>query len=595
MSTASTKRDRKKGRPQRPTPGGTPHPAAAADAARTTFGVGPAEAPAEPHDVGRRAWLVLSVAVLAAAALLRLYALGLKPMHHDEGVNGFFLEKLVLAGDYKYDPTNYHGPTLYFLTLPFNLVWGAVASVWAGAWSWDSVARLGLDDRALRLLTALSGVGTVALVLTLRRYLGAVGTLAAAALVALSPGAVYYSRYFIHETLFVFFTLAVVVAALRFYETGRASALWLAAAAAAMLFATKETTFISVITLGLAALVAWGWWRIRDEGRGAVGRAQGPPSAAPKAKGKRGRGREPEGAPAVFSTLRARFGDADQILFLVGTSAAVFVAVAALFYSSFFNNWKGVSDAVSALAVWKETGASDFHAKPFHTYLKWLWQEEAPILLLGAAGSAVALFERRRNLFAVFAGAWAFGLVLAYSLIPYKTPWLAINFVVPMALAGGYAVGALGRARAWRPAALLALLAALSVCGYQTVALNFRHFDDENYPYVYSHTRRETVELVRAVGRAAERAGAAQPGVAVASPEYWPLPWYFRGNPYVAYDREPKTYYDPRTTLAVVGRDDQLTQLNAATAGAYVRVGELFPLRPGVQLVLFVRRDLAGG
>jgi uncharacterized protein (TIGR03663 family) len=531
-------------------------------------------------------WPILSVVVLAAATLLRLYALDLKPMHHDEGVNGFFLEKLVRDFDYRYDPTNYHGPTLYFLTLPVNFVWGAGASLWAGAWSWESVARLGLDDRALRLLTALFGVGTVALVLTLRRYLGAVGTLTAAALVAVSSGAVFYSRYYIHETPFVFFTLAVVVAALRFYETGRAAPLWFCSASLALLFATKETAFISGGTLVLAALVARGWacpwWRdeeARGEPQGAFGHTSGR-----KTRKKTGGG---------FEAARARFGDAEQALYLVGTSAALFVFVAALFYSSFLTHWGGVSDAVAALKVWQKTGASDFHAKPFHTYLDWLWQQEAPILILGAVGSAIALFGRRRSRFAVFAGAWGFGLLLAYSLIPYKTPWLALNFVVPLAIAGGYAVESLWRPRVGRPVALVVAAAAVGVCTYQALVLNFRHYDDDRYPYVYSHTQREAVDLVRAVERAAERAGIEQPKVSIASPDYWPLPWYFRGNPHVAYDQKPLTFYDPNVTLAIVGREDQLQQLQVA-AGGFRRVGELFPLRPGVRLVLFVRPDLAG-
>jgi len=577
VSTASSKRALKKGRPPGPGPDRPQRPAP--DEPRAAA-AGPE--PAAPADggagLGRRAWLVLSIAVLAAAALLRFYALGLKPMHHDEGVNGFFLEKLLLRGEYRYDPTNYHGPTLYFLTLPLNVAWGAAASLWAGAWSWESLAKLGLDERALRALTALFGVGTVALLLSLRRYVGAAGALAAAALVALSPGAVYYSRYFIHETLFVFFTLAVVVAALRFYETARAAPLWACAVAAAMLFATKETAFISAVTLGLAALVAWGWarWRRWDSG------------------GARGRGRR-GGKGAGAETLRVRVGGPDQVLFLAGTSAALFVFVAAIFYSSFFTNWGGVRAAVDALQVWKETGASDFHAKPFHTYVRWLLEEEAPILILGAAGSAVALFGRRRGLFPVFAGAWGFGLLLAYSLIPYKTPWLALNFVVPMAVAGGYAIDALSRSHRLRPAGPLLLAAALAVCGYQSVVLNFRHYDDESYPYVYSHTQREAVELVRAVEGVAERAGADLPAVSIASPDYWPLPWYFRGNPNVAYDGRLQSYYDPQTTLAVIGKEEQLSKLQQATAGGYVRVGEVFQLRPHVRLVLFVRRDLAGG
>ena len=72
---------------------------------------------------------------------------------------------------------------------------------------------------------------------------------------------------------FVFFTLALVVAALRFRETGAASDLLLASASAALMFTTKETAFISVGTLGLAWLTAWrgGAWRRGQRGQERVG------------------------------------------------------------------------------------------------------------------------------------------------------------------------------------------------------------------------------------------------------------------------------------------------------------------------------------
>src|SRR5205814_2787324 len=144
---------------------------------------------------------------------------------------------------HRYDPSNYHGPTLYYLTLPV-------------------VGLFGLNTFAIRFVTAGFGIATVWLVLALRRYVGAVGALSAGALVAVSPACVFYSRYFIHESLFVFFTLSIVVAALRFYETGAVSYRMLVSASAAMLFATKETAFISVGTLALAAVVAHVWVRL---------------------------------------------------------------------------------------------------------------------------------------------------------------------------------------------------------------------------------------------------------------------------------------------------------------------------------------------
>jgi predicted membrane-bound mannosyltransferase len=60
--------------------------------------------------------------ILLAAAVLRLYHLSLKPLHHDEGVNAYFFERLFRHGIYQYDPANYHGPTLYYFALLISSV-----------------------------------------------------------------------------------------------------------------------------------------------------------------------------------------------------------------------------------------------------------------------------------------------------------------------------------------------------------------------------------------------------------------------------------------------------------------------------------------
>ena len=87
-----------------------------------------------------------------------------------------------------------------------------------------------LTTVAVRMVPALFGLGTIGLVFLLRRWLGTIATLTAALLLALSPGAVYLSRYFIHETLFAFFTLGIVVAGLYFYEQRNPYHLMLASA-----------------------------------------------------------------------------------------------------------------------------------------------------------------------------------------------------------------------------------------------------------------------------------------------------------------------------------------------------------------------------
>ena len=147
-------------------------------------------------------WIAGSIFVTAVAAFLRFWQLELRPLHHDEGVNGYFLTRLFRESIYQYDPANYHGPDLYYLTLVFTKVFG-------------------LNTLSVRASVAVFGVLTVVLVLYLRRYIGRIGALTAALLIALSPGMVFISRYFIHEILFVFFSLAIVVGVLFFIEKNR--------------------------------------------------------------------------------------------------------------------------------------------------------------------------------------------------------------------------------------------------------------------------------------------------------------------------------------------------------------------------------------
>ena len=140
-------------------------------------------------------------------------------------------------------------------------------------------------------------------------------------------------------------------------------------------------------------------------------------------------------------------------------------------------------------------------------------------------------------------------------------------------------------------AALLAVPVAVSL--WQTYIVNFVQYDNDRYPYVYSQTQRGFHDLVREIERVGERAGTKEPGFATASPEYWPSPWYFRNNSHAGYEGQLSSYYDPKSTLVIVGREDQVPEVQRVAGDTYTRVGDTYPLRPGVDLVLYVRRDLA--
>jgi uncharacterized protein (TIGR03663 family) len=505
---------------------------------------------------------VASALILATSAFLRLYDYALKPFHHDEGVNGFFLIDLFRNHVYHYNPENYHGPTLYYFALLSSLLFG-------------------LNDFAVRLVPAIFGIATVWLMLLLRRYIGTIGALTAAALLAVSPGAVFYSRYFIHESLFVFFSVGIVVAALRYYETINPVYLMLLATVTALLFATKETAMITAGVFLIAVVATAVYQRMMG--------TRGTQTVSKKRQRQSGYTQQPEPKRGVHATL-ARFGETRDLIWLMAAALVLFVLVHVLFYSSFFTYEKGVTDSLATFKIWVRTGTSEFHAKPWHTYLSWLWQEEALLLLLGIAGIVVAA-ARAVNRFAVFAALWTVGIIAAYSLVPYKTPWLVLSFLPPLAIMGGYAVNAIYHrednelARAF---ALALVLIAVTVGAYQTVILNFYQYDNEQYPYVYAHTQRGYLSLIKEINVAAERAGTkGQTTVSIASPDYWPMPWYLRDFKSVAYPGRVGTH----TEQIVVCNNSQEAECQTALGSRYRRIGS-YALRSGIMLILYVRNDV---
>src|ERR1051326_7731923 len=62
--------------------------------------------------------------IVALAAFLRFFLLGIKPPHFDEGINGWFVDQLVKTGFYRYDPTNYHGPLHFYVLMLSQTLFG---------------------------------------------------------------------------------------------------------------------------------------------------------------------------------------------------------------------------------------------------------------------------------------------------------------------------------------------------------------------------------------------------------------------------------------------------------------------------------------
>ena len=72
-------------------------------------------------------------------------------------------------------------------------------------------------------------------------------------LVAISPGMVFFSRYYIQETLLVFFTFAAIGCAWRWFRSGSPG--WAAGAGASfgLMHATKETWILAAAAMMLSS------------------------------------------------------------------------------------------------------------------------------------------------------------------------------------------------------------------------------------------------------------------------------------------------------------------------------------------------------
>jgi len=529
-----------------------------------------------------RLFIPAAIGILLIAAALRLPDLALNPFHHDEGVNGFFTTNLVRDGIYTYDPANYHGPSLYYFALLSEIVFG-------------------LTTEAMRFVPVAFGLLLVALVFPLRRYLGSVATLTAAALLALSPGAVYISRYFIHEMLLVAFTLALVVAVVLYLDRRQPRYLLAASVAAALLFTTKETAVVTVAVLVIAVVVGHFYTAWRNPSAMPRRHAARPAARAKSVwiEGVEYRPARGERAPAgPIASLLPEPIPGEQL----AGAAVVFLVVYVLLFSSFFTNFpKGLEDSLAAYVYWFQHGDAT-QIQPFYRYLQWLIPigeptlipVDTPILVLGVVGGLIAAI-RAPSRFWVIIGLWAAGITAAYSLIQYKTPWIIVNMLLPLALLAGLAVSELWRSR-FRLGVPIVLGAALVINGYQAIDLNFNRYDDQAYGYVYVHSTRDMLALVDEIEATADRAGTGkQTGIVFVTPEYWPLPWYFRDYPRAGFYGEIVDAPIVDTPEAmIVANVNQEADLAPKIAGKYDRVGQ-YNLRPGVDLALYVRSDVPKG
>jgi uncharacterized protein (TIGR03663 family) len=482
----------------------------------------------------RARWLTFIFVALLGLAV-RVPQLGVRPMHTDEAVNGYIVGQLLSGQPFNYDPQDRHGPALSALALPLARI--------QGARSFSD-----LTESELRLAPVLAGTITILLFGAAVDMFGFLPCLIAALLFAFGPLSVYYDRYFIHESLFCAATMGLIVSGWRAWRTHSVSYAAVAGACAAAMLASKETAVLHFFAL-TAALIAF------------------------TARNRDGKG--------FGDWFRSRTS-------LVG--GGTFLALSILLYTWFGRNWQALPALFHAAPHLLSRAAGQGHAKPFWYFAQLLSSGWSGGILVALAVIGLAATMRMRGPGPCRYLAIYFVLIAAiYSLIPYKTPWLALNLWLPLALLAGQAIEFLWTSTAEHlsmkaaiPAfsILVAIIAAL--IAHDTRQRVFLHPADEQNPYAYAHTTDDILGLPAEISEISQRNGIVNPRIAVIASDPWPLPWYLRHFSQVGFwqpGQQPGTadFYITSTDLAEQYRD-QLKDYRA----------DFFGVRPGVLILLWL-------
>ncbi len=442
----------------------------------------------------RDAWLW---GILILAIGFRFALLPIKPPHSDEGVMGWFADQIAANGYYKYDPTNYHGPFHYYAVFFFKLLLGR--NLWA-----------------LRLPSAILGVGVVYLLAQFKPYVGRFSAYTVAVLAAVSPGLIYFSR-FTFETDFLFFNVLAFLGYLRHAAARDRASLWMMGVGMAGMITVKEAFLFHLVTFGIAIVCLKLLARF---------------------------------VPSDVVEVEKKYTPRD-----VDVVCGVSLLIVVTFYSGFFMHAGGVVDLFKTYTTWVKTGTQGSgHDKPFFFWATLLARYEWPALVgllvstalvlrtalslrlkgTGTTGLVLSLnFVPQTTAPLRLIGLYGFGLFWAYSLIPYKTPWLAIQLIWPLLFVFAAFLPTLTQ-RTGVAMGIVGLSAATLT--YPAIRLNFFTHTDEKERYVYVQTFPALMEVYEKVAQRAE----SDPNVRhlpmnIIIKSNWPMPWLLGDYTHVGY------------------------------------------------------------
>jgi len=283
---------------------------------------------------------------------------------------GIRASELVLSNQWHYSPKNGHGPTLFYI--------GAAIK---------SIANTNiLVFRTVSALFLL--LGLFILWLMYRNELKDIGILLILLGLGLSSGMIFFGNYFIHESLFIFLTILSLALIERFLKTKNSILLTPFIISLSLMYMTKET-----------ALFTYAAWAIA-------------------------------GVSILFLNNNfksfKKLISIKNILFIISG----FVLSAVLYFLFFGLNL----DLIKAPYIWLTERGTNMHIRPWYYFIALLFLHESFLLISGGATAIFLTIKKQWQSRQLFFFLWFLAVLIIYSAIPYKTPWLILNIILPLGL-----------------------------------------------------------------------------------------------------------------------------------------------------------------
>lgn len=369
-----------------------------------------------------------------AVVVSRFYGLTFKPLHFDEGINGWFSSQVAQMGYYNYDPNNYHGPLYFYVLRFFEIVFGKSLTTLRAVPSFFGILSV--------LLFALPSLGPV----VWRRWV--------MILLLISPAFIFFGRSGIHEMPFVFFQLVFAAGLLRALQAQDGISLNCLMIGLFGMISLKETFAVTLFSFTMG-LIALGPEKIKDL--------------------------------LLPGHWRTAWGKTQTVLL------AILLWAFLMMFTGFFKKISGLVDFFRAFLPWMKTGVQgNGHDKYFFYWLQTLWQVE-PLALLGVLLAMAGVFSKNSGLKLIS----VFSLVqlLVYSAIPYKTVWCILSLVWGFYLVIAYCLASTTSPRL-RGGLSAAVFAGALFNLWSSYDSSYRNPINLNHKYVYVNSTYEVNEVM---------------------------------------------------------------------------------------------------